>query len=637
MPDHKLTERDFDVVARSELGREFIRPERILLDLKGSSRAKPIDIGSWCYTVRETRGTADTRQEIRPKRVDIASLLPSRRELVRSIADWIYVSGNRDETIHSTIRNIHFILDWADENNASNAFESAERARVAYAEFTDHLIYLMLVKERIGVNTASRHQKVFKLLAKIMFASEASYITASAQAIVEQKTALAAPSQADVSRFISFLVPFARSLRQAVMEQDFPFHVDCGGDAAMIVPTNAKPVFSPYASIYGGYYDTENYRAYSYTEHLDYCEKAGKKPESQSHYSRFEGNLESANDKYSLYRLSWAQKVIRAYANIVQMLTGMNSGQLVSLEFEGAFEVADYRVKKELVEVKFRANGRKVAYAIGGNHGLKVLREYLEFRKWHLGDRECEWLFFCDLGRGGLVDPVPLRSDFQARLYIQLRGKFFPASIKNISPGAARKNKSIVMRQLGIPSAAVAGALNHSEETGRAHYSLPSIDVMESELGNYWDAVMQSVSAINIASPEEEGDYDIVSGHCKDKGIPVVAVDEPSIDPACNKQYGCLYCANYVLHADEEDIRKLLSLKYVVSAVRDMAVEYRRADELFKGLCLRVGGLLERLSVEYPAMEEPIKRIEKEVFDLGILTPFWEARMARYEELGVVL
>ena len=90
-------------------------------------------------------------------------------------------------------------------------------------------------------------------------------------------------------------------------------------------------------------------------------------------------------------------------------------------------------------------------------------------------------------------------------------------------------------------------------------------------------------------------------------------------------------------HADDEDIRKLLCLKYVLMAVRKTAVEYERADQLFRGLCVRIEAILKGIEDLYPELKQTIESIREEVFDLGILTPFWEARLDRMEEMGVVL
>ena len=91
----------------------------------------------------------------------------------------------------------------------------------------------------------------------------------------------------------------------------------------------------------------------------------------------------------------------------------------------------------------------------------------------------------------------------------------------------------------------------------------------------------------------------------------------------------------FVMH--EEDVMKLLCLKYVINAVRDTVPDAARGEEIFRDISVRVEAIIQRIKILYPDMVEVVSKARKNVFELGILTPFWESRLSRYEEMGVVL
>jgi hypothetical protein len=113
-------------------------------------------------------------------------------------------------------------------------------------------------------------------------------------------------------------------------------------------------------------------------------------------------------------------------------------------------------------------------------------------------------------------------------------------------------------------------------------------------------------------------------------------VEAPPIEPNCRTQYGCLFCENYVCHADQEDAHKLLSLQYVVTAVRHLSASIDHAESLFKEISVRIDLILEEVSKRSEKNERMITTLAARVKELGELTPFWENRLQRYEKMGVV-
>lgn len=110
-----LLYRETDVVKVGELGREFLRPERLRLKLADDVRIAPIDIGSLAYSVREDASWKEITSG-KPNRVSLQSLVEIRRDLIRGLLDSIFVSGGSERSIIFFLKNCKFVIDWCDKN-----------------------------------------------------------------------------------------------------------------------------------------------------------------------------------------------------------------------------------------------------------------------------------------------------------------------------------------------------------------------------------------------------------------------------------------------------------------------------------------------------------------------------------------
>ncbi len=643
--EDEYASRPFTVIARKELGPEILRPEQVLLSLPESVLAKPLDIGSLCFSKRAQRSTTwNKSSEVQVLPVVLNSLVKHRREFLARYLDKVAVSGLRDTSVEGEIRAIIQVFEWVDDNGHSDFLASVEAAEKAYISYTDHL-YHQIQNEVYNPTTASRYQKaLLQIVIGLMFPNAVNRIKGKTYDIRSQKAKVRAPSAKKVDEYLAYLVPFVRGLRWSLMNDDFPMLIKGEEWHIYLYPTNDRSFYNSAIhsdeSPFYGIYDLPNGRILSREEYENYKLSesnrtlGGVRQTYKLSLERFEKF--NSDRKRSYYRATLAQRVIEGYARILQCLTGMNTGPLVNLLHKDAISVAKGDVKKDVITIKHRAKGRVEPYPIGGNRGLKILKEYLEFRDWYLDGVKCEFLFFN--GSQTSKFATPLHPTFQGMFFKQLKGKLFPEHVENLTPSQARKHKNIVLKRLGATNKEASSHLNHSEKTNDLHYSAPSIDESGQELAQFWTAVKQSAEQVRlIASDADVKDQSITVGHCDDMGNPQAFNNDTPITPNCRTQFGCLYCEHYACHADVEDVRKLLCLKYVIEAIREQSEDFEAADTLFKGLCLRAEALLDRMSDLYPEMADTIKDIRREVFDLGILTPFWESRLSRYEEMGVLL
>ncbi|MAY36577.1 MAG: hypothetical protein CMN84_10800 [Spongiibacteraceae bacterium] len=436
------------------------------------------------------------------------------------------------------------------------------------------------------------------------------------------------------------------------MHDDYPFRITTSNLDISLFPMNKKRSYNHKleeqepTSVYS-IYDMKSGKVMSFQEYWESVQEKWKNPAKtlpRGYYKKSKELLAKANkDKLgSRFRAIEAQKVIKLYAYILQTIMGANSSALVNLEWAGALEISEGSVKKDFRTLKFRSSGKVETYPIGGKQGLKLLREYLEFREWYLGKRKCKYLFFSDFSnsksQGVRVKPKRMEFTYATSIREWLHNTKILDKSAFINSTQARKYKNTILKRLGANTKEAAEALNHSERVNELHYSQIHIDDVEAELSGYWEKVIATAKSISLsAERNKNSETDIPSGSCRDTGNPQSSMDRPPIEPSCSTQYGCLYCKNYVCHADVEDISKLLCLLYVIEAVRDSAEEAQRAEEMFRPLIVRINSLLSRMIDLYPELSGPYEKAYCDVFDRGILIPFWENRLQRYEAMGVCL
>ena len=120
-------------------------------------------------------------------------------------------------------------------------------------------------------------------------------------------------------------------------------------------------------------------------------------------------------------------------------------------------------------------------------------------------------------------------------------------------------------------------------------------------------------------------------GHCIGQS-PNLDSTYQSLDldpPNCSNTISCLFCENYVVHADEEDIRKLLSAKKVF----EMANTPLNVESIYTVL-QKINEIFALIKVKHPDKENQILKISKEI-NQGKLTNFFGTMMNLLTDLGI--
>lgn len=607
---------------------EILHPEKLALSL--SHRKSPLDIGVYAYSIRG---------KVKPVGywADESSLIPSRRKMIVAWLDKMWVSGAKGNSIETDIKNFEYAINWCDEYGCVDVMCTPEGAQRAYMEFTSYL-YQEIANGRASPLSCQARQAMLRRVLALQFPNDYEYIIASASPIKHRREGLEPPDEEHVRQYIDIALNLALSIsRFLVSFAPFPLRFTTKDYHTHIFPGKGKFI-TPFTE------GAHGHSAYHYQEgrlltilELREVKPNARLPDVRETLNRAQRVIDDSNaHSHHQFRLRLAGLAMKAYACVINLAVGANSGEVTQFLYEDALEVVRSPLKKELSAVKLRAKGLGVMYTVGRGPGMSVLREYLEFRSWVLEGRKSELLFFNVLdGFGMSAHELSALDNFSTNFHAKIRGVFVSSEFKNIPPILVRKFKSLTLHHLRHSPMLVSAVLNHTERTNAQFYSGVTEKQQKQEFGVFWASMMEA--AKRFGSDSQTRGAPIAAGHCDGLNNPVKEIPVVAIEPDCNSQYGCLYCIHYLVHSDEADIHKLMSFKYVIESIRENAPNFEFSESAFKDVMIRIGYILEGISSRSKAAYDLVEVMRKKVFDLGILTPFWESRLQRYEKMGIYI
>lgn len=628
------------VITLGEASQEFAAPEILRLRLSNKVIKKPIDIGSLAYRVR---GKNANSQESRGTPVLIESFDIKRRELVAILLQSFMCL--RETTILAWFQRTVLFVDWLDANGYSEIFANEVQAQSAYKEYTSYLNHRIRNQEITPVS-ACNYQRGATRLIELLFPERYHYIILPAFKIVSTR-GTPVRSDAHIQLYTDVFLSIAQAGTAFVLEQmSYPCVVNVRNCEVVMFPSPSGAI-SPFRD--GAVvFNASERRIATIDEYIQAARSRGRKKIQRSEAknavsSAQQGVIRANSNSRHWHRLNIAMLAAKAYAGLFLLITGATPAEFAQFTYLDALEVEKSPLKKELSAVKFRAGGKVTLYNIGKNNGLPLLKDYLKLREWILNGQKSDKLFFStpgfDTTGNGLAFNELKVSESISKLYRFISGLFIDPSIPVLSAREIRKNKSVVQHSAGIAPSTVAMSQNHTETMNTSTYAEASAEQQDAEFSRFWASVRRAAAIVRDRSENVSGDeLSVAAGHCEGFNQPVPSSDPKvfTIEPNCSNQYGCLYCSHYVCHADEVDLHKLMSLQYVINAVRNTAPDEGHAEELYKDLSVRIEFVIDALSERSEAVKNVVEEVRVKVFHNGILTPFWERRLSRYESMGVV-
>lgn len=337
---------------------------------------------------------------------------------------------------------------------------------------------------------------------------------------------------------------------------------------------------------------------------------------------------DKANIHNSAARLFIALYACRAYFMHFLFLTGENDSTAASLLFNSNYMIENSEVNFK--SIKWRANGIPVKYDIQSEF-IEDFKAYLRLRSFVLKqyNEKHNELFF-DLLNNQLI-AAPNDGKYSSLIRFNASRIFkendFIATSKTI-----RVTKGLWIRSKHGSSLS-AYILQHSEKASTSNYTSSNFEESSEDLTNYFNKLTNQL----IVSPGIE--KATPCGKCiephKPKAISeVILSDTVTID--CRDQTTCLFCNKYRIHADEKDIRKLLSMKYLIIQSEYLAASIEHFKNVYELTLTHIEVLLDQIKAQGKEQEQLIIDINQQVFEHENLSNYWYRKLELLNELGVI-
>lgn len=617
----------------------ILHPEKVIL--KFDSGRHSLDVGARCYLERQVlRRQRSGRDTGLP--VDLASFDKSRAKkmlaFVSHLSEEIEARGNLSITAWHTGYSFLRFLDWCDANRYRDVLKNQERARTAFRAYVEFLRERVRLND-ISVNSAAKYQnQTAGLLASFMEVPDLVKGVRRMQMSLHATETTSPPDEELQGRILALSEMLFKGLSRFVLNNEpypyklaMPKYLDWRESFLWIFP--AKRWFiAPHE-----WGKSEEIRANSA---IDYANGRVSEIEEVAHrYSsrtvakvsvnKTNTSLDAANaDMWHHCRREVTMIAHNAFVLMYVANTGMNWAEARKMQWDDGYEIGTHM--QGFKEIKFRANGRQVSFAIQSTF-FPTFKQYLELRRYLLTGMECSLLFF-SLGSNLAAKPKTMGKQLLGSFHRTLRR--IDPSLTNVLARAFRAAKSDwLVRKTDISTAAL--VLQTSESSVRHHYMTGSKTRATEEMTNFFARL--SAVVLNDGQDIQGDSKPGAVGDCTKYGNPKATDDSLSIRPDCHQPEGCLFCDKYVVHANECDTRKLFSCRYCIYQTQSLSVSQEHFDSLYGDVIVRLDAILDQIRGRSPFHAALVDRVGREVEEDGCLDVYWENKLEMFISLGVVV
>lgn len=342
------------------------------------------------------------------------------------------------------------------------------------------------------------------------------------------------------------------------------------------------------------------------------------------------------NRDHSNLKTTLVEHASQCFLDLLLSMTGMNQQPALDLPWHGGYFVQkakqgnktvtlvrpedQCKLEKEdnpnlyLRSIKNRKRYQPVEVTIS-NRFLPQFKRYLQLREYYLNGRTDARLF-------------PFSNSLIVSKRHSLQTRFPEVSKLGVFKARASVSNSI-LTTTDDPNVA-AQVLQNAPQTIMKHYAAGTQKSHIQGMGNFFSSLGNQIKATRLATTNE-----VVTavGSCDNGGENPEPLSNAPIEANCIQQEGCFFCRHYCVHADEIDIRKLVSVLYYISKGATRSHDVNFFNEIFQLLIERIKDLLEQIEAISIKKKELVTRIKEEVFTEEALDEYWLAKLNRLERL----
>lgn len=332
-----------------------------------------------------------------------------------------------------------------------------------------------------------------------------------------------------------------------------------------------------------------------------------------------------------------------SFINCLIAATSMNAAQIYSLRVDNIKDLQSSTKGTRVLTVKPRAGYKSVEFTMPMKFKI-LLNKFLEFRQWvhqnynlDCSSSDCKELLFFGLNKCITVygeNSIVSYSEAQHILYRKWFKDKFP-SVDWIPLSKLRATIANIYHNESNSSLSVAKKLSNSPRIVSGSYSEATENQVMSEMTDTFSEIAKAAPVISSRSTSIKinllNTFDTDMGHCLSRNpkLDTAYKDTDLDDPNCSNAISCLFCENYVIHTDDEDIRKLLSAQKVF----EMANSPFNTENIYNVL-QRINEIFALIKEIHPEKMNHILSISREIKE-GKLTLFFGNLMNLMTDLGI--
>ncbi|MFM0327875.1 integrase [Caballeronia glebae] len=606
----------------------ILHPETALLCW--SNFGDRADVGRFCFLKRDMSPTRVEDQTF-------DSLDGERVKAVRRLIEYFSEAtelGLRASTLHARYRDLNRFLNWADERGLHSVLCDRDETEIALGAYGDEQRELASQSQLNRNTVASAQRNLQKTLSGFFeeddFGSDIKRMRFSRKHVVPTQV----PDEESLALLIAWADGLFASISSHILEfKPYPFPITTPlGETIHVVPhafCASRREANRNHGLRGWNLETGEMR--SYKEMSELFKAQGQKSFRQNAHKvrkTAEGHLEAANMRHSALRREHALTAALSFAALFLAETGINVAPFLDMkwssELSGSLESPSV-VRQNFREVKYRAGGKEFGFTVSVAF-MPKLKTYLELRKYLVQDSPLDALFVAR-GPGSGDETVALTSYFLTQFYERL--EVFGVTLPRVTPRQLRAAKQDWAMSNYDPAVA-AELMGTTLETAIRAYSNGTASAQRAEFGALFASIEKTI--LDAEEPLPPGSIEGALGACVDFQHPEPISPEAPVKPNCKSSEGCLFCDKYKAHADETDVRKLLSCRHCVRVTCHHARDVEQYERTFGPVLRRVDFILDEVRKRDSAL---VEQIEKDVDVEGNLDPFWASKLEMLIELGI--
>ncbi len=601
----------------------IMHPEFALL--KWPSLERKLDVGQICYLNRDTSSKRREHHTFDLKSISIERINVV-RNLIVHLSERSTVGGAQPSTAIELGRCVVGFANWADRFGHAGVLCNQQDTEVAIAAYFSSLRELVS-QSKLSPNTVANLQRVLLTFLRNFF--EDDNFGVGLQTVRFRRSHVEStkvPSSERQSILMAWAEAIFDGISTHVLQFDpYPFAIiGADGQKVWMLPNlSGSRRGETLRGIRG--WDLETGRLIPYRTLEQQFKADGKRFYKRSALrvvQTAKEQLDAANsDARSPKRLAHAATAAYAFAFLFLAETGINLSQLLDIAWSPELEKAVHTpsvVRQKFREVKYRAGGVRVTFKVSVGF-MPKLKTFLALRKYLVQELNVPKLFI------GTGITRPIKSQFLTVFYKRLETLGITLPRLNAREWRAAKQDWAITNHGPVVAAKL---LNHTVETALRSYSNGTDAAQTSELSALFAAVEDVVLP---ARPKMPDGINNAVGICRNFKKPVSINSSAPVKPDCKSSEGCLFCQQYRVHADETDIRKLLSCRYCLQFTHGFAGSMDQYENSYGAVSRRVQFLLDELKSRDNSLFESI---EHDVDVLGNLDAFWSSKLEQLLQLG---